>query len=72
MAATPDTLTVDAYIWGPDDAHCCASVYVRRTFRLEFSVATGSYSLKSINSTPSEPVPLRPGEKKLPTAKLDD
>jgi hypothetical protein len=72
VAATPDTLIVDAYTWGPDDAHCCASVYERRTFRLEFSVATGSFSLKSVDSKPAEPVPLRPGEKKLPTAKLDD
>jgi hypothetical protein len=68
VAATPDTLTVDAYTWGPDDAHCCASVYERWTFRLEFSVATGSYALKHVDSKPAEPVPLRPGEKRLPTA----
>jgi hypothetical protein len=54
--------------WGPDDAHCCASVYERWTFRLEFSVATGSYSLKHVDSKPAKPVPLRPGEKRLPTA----
>jgi hypothetical protein len=69
VAATPDTLTVDAYTWGPDDAHCCASVYERWTFRLEFSVATGSYSLKHVDSKPAKPVPLRPGEKRLPTAR---
>jgi hypothetical protein len=68
VAATPDSLTVDVYTWGPDDPHCCASVYERWTFRLEFSVATGSYSLKRIGSKPAEPVPLRPGEKRLPTA----
>jgi hypothetical protein len=68
VAATPDSLTIDAYTWGPDDAHCCASVYERWTFRLEFSVATGSYALKLVDSKPAEPVPLRPGEKRLPTA----
>jgi hypothetical protein len=71
VAATPDSLTIDSYTWGPDDAHCCATAYVRRTFHLEFSVATGSYSLKSVDSKPAEPIPLRPGERKLPTAKLD-
>jgi len=35
VATTPDSLTVDAYTWGPDDAHCCASVFERWTFRRE-------------------------------------
>lgn len=68
VTATPDSLIIDAYIWGPDDAHCCATEYVRRTFHLEPSAATGNYSLKSVDSKPAEPVPLRPGEKRLPTA----
>ena len=59
MATTPDSLTIDVYTCGPDDLHCCANQYERWTCRREFSVATGSYSLKSVGSKPAEPVSLR-------------
>ena len=71
VATTPDSLTIDVYVWGPDDSHCCPDAYERWTFRREFSSPPGSYSLKVVDSKLADPVPLRPGEKKLPTAKLD-
>lgn len=71
VATTPNSLTIDVYMWGPDDPRCCANQYERWTFHREFSVATGTYALKLFDSKPAEPVPLRPGERKLPTARLD-
>lgn len=71
VAATPDNLTVDGYTWGPDDAQCCASVYERWTFRRAPAAQPGHYTLELVDSKPVEPVPRRPGEKKLPTAKMD-
>jgi hypothetical protein len=71
VAVTPDSLTIDVYTWGPDDAHCCASLYERWTLHREPDVQTvykGRYTLKMVDSKPAEPVPLRPGEKRLPTA----
>lgn len=70
VATTPDSLSVDVYTWGPDDANCCASVYERRTFRRQPAAQPGEYTLELIGSKPTEPIPLRPGEKKLPTASL--
>jgi hypothetical protein len=71
VAATPDSVTVDAYTWGPDDAHCCPEQYERLTFRHEFSNQSGTHKLTLVDSKPAEPVPLRPGEKALPTARLN-
>ena len=71
VATTPDSLTIDVYTWGPDDPHCCANQYERWTYRRQFALATGNYSVKLVESKPAQPIPLRPGEKKLPTARLD-
>lgn len=71
VAATPDSLTVDAYTLGPDDSQCCPNQYERLTYRYEFSVGTGTHKLTLVDSKPAQPVPLRPGEKALPTARLD-
>jgi hypothetical protein len=75
VATTPDSLTVDVYTWADDDAHCCASKYERWTLRREPDtrpgMPKGHYMWNVVNSKPAQPVPLKPGEKKLPTAKLD-
>ena len=71
VSATPNSVTVDAYTFGPDDSHCCPSQYERLTYRHEFSVETGVHRLTLVDSKPAEPVPLRAGEKALPTARTD-
>jgi hypothetical protein len=71
VATAPDSLTIDVYTHGPDDPVCCASLYERWTLRREPSPQIGRYTLKTIDEKPAQPVPLAPGEKKLPTAKFD-
>jgi hypothetical protein len=71
VAATPDTLTIDVYTWAPDDSTCCPSRYERWTLRREPGVAKYHYTLRRVASQPAQPVPLPPGQKKLPTAMLD-
>lgn len=74
VAATSDSLTVDVYTWADDDPHCCASKYERWTLRREPDsrpgMPKGHYMWNVVDSKPAPPVPLKPGEKKLPTAKL--
>jgi hypothetical protein len=69
VSTTPDSLTVEVYTWGPDDLACCATVYESWILRREPGVKKGRYILKRVNSKPATPVPLSPGEKKLPTAR---
>lgn len=75
VTTTPDTLTVDVYTWSEDDPRCCASKYERWTLRREVDTRPGMpkglHRWVVVDSMPAEPVPLAPGEKKLPTAKLD-
>jgi hypothetical protein len=68
VATTSDSVTIDVYTWGPDDAHCCATVYERWRLHREPDVEQGFYTLKVVEQKPVRPVSPQPGEKRLPTA----
>lgn len=74
VTTTADSLTVDVYTWSEDDPQCCASQYERWTLQREVDtrpwMPKGHYVWVVKDSKPAEPVPLAPGEKKLPTASV--
>ena len=76
VTTTPDTLTVDVYTWSEEDPPCCASKYERWTLRRKVDTTPGMpkghYFWAILDSKQAEPVPLAPGGKKLPTARLDN
>jgi hypothetical protein len=68
VAVSPDSVTIDVYTWGPNDPNCCPTAYERWRLHREAGAEEGLYTLKVVERKPAKFVPLRSGEKRLPTA----
>lgn len=71
ISATRDSLIVDVYTWGPNDAHCCASQYERWTLKRMKPTKPWQPDRDVwdvVDTEPAEPLPDVPNDDKLPTA----
>jgi hypothetical protein len=75
VASAPDSLTIDVYTWGPDDAHCCPGNYERWTLKRSTWTKSAQRRIgegwKVASTKEVEPPASDPNENKLPTALMN-